>query len=64
MGEYFVYVINGDKVTQKKIDIGMTINNDMVIVNSGLSAGEQIVVQGVQKLRDNSPIMLNSKDKK
>ena len=62
MGEYFVFVINGDKVLQKKIDIGRTINNDMVIVNDGLTPGEQIVIQGVQKLRDNSPIIIKSKD--
>jgi RND family efflux transporter MFP subunit len=64
MGEYFVFVINGDKVIQKKIEIGVTINNDKVIVNDGLNAGEQIVVQGVQKLKDNSPIILNSGNKK
>jgi RND family efflux transporter MFP subunit len=64
MGEYFVFVIKGNKVTQQKIDIGMTINNDMLIVKNGLSAGEQIVVQGIQKLKDNSPIMLTTRDKK
>ncbi len=64
MGEYFVFVINGNIVTQKRIDIGMTINNDKVIVNNGLAAGEQIVVQGVQKLKDKSSITLISGDKK
>lgn len=64
MGEYFVFIINGNKVSQQKIDVGMTINNDMVIVTKGLSDGQQIVVQGVQKLKDNSPIMLNPGDKK
>ncbi len=37
MGEYFVFAINGDKVVQKKIDIGRTINNDKVIVSAGLA---------------------------
>lgn len=63
MGEYFVFVINGDKAVQKKIDIGRTINNDMVIVNKGLTPGDQIVIQGVQKLRNNSPIIVKSEDK-
>ncbi len=62
MGEYFVFVISGNKVLQKKIDLGRTINNNMVIVNDGLAPGEQIVTRGVQKLRDNSPIILSSKD--
>ncbi len=64
MGEYFVFVINGEKVEQKRIDIGRTINNDMVIVKAGLKPGEQIVTQGMQKLRDNSPIMLSSEGKR
>ena len=59
MGEYFVFIIHGNKVSQQKIDIGRTIG-DMVIVNSGIKPGEQIVTEGVQKLRDNSPIVLPS----
>ena len=57
MGEYFVFVINGNKVTQRQINIGMTIK-DMVVVKNGLNPGERIVVEGVQKLRDNAPIVL------
>jgi RND family efflux transporter MFP subunit len=60
MGEYFVFVINDNRALQRKITIGRTINNDMVIVRNGLKPGEQIVVQGIQKLRDNSPVILNS----
>ncbi len=62
MGEYFVFVINGDKVNQRKIEIGRTIRNDMVIVSNGLAAGERIVVQGVQKLRDNAPVTVTAPD--
>ena len=36
----------------------------MVIVKAGLKSGEQIVTQGMQKLRDNSLIMLSSESKK
>ena len=57
MGEYFVYVVNGSKVSQRRIDLGMSINN-MVIVKNGLQLGEQIVTEGVQKLRDNSPVVV------
>ncbi len=63
MSEYFVFVINGNKVSQKRIEIGRTIR-DMVIVKDGLKVGEKIVTQGVQKLRDNSPITLGSQGKK
>jgi membrane fusion protein (multidrug efflux system) len=55
MGEYFVYVVTNNKVTQRRIGLGKNIN-DMVIVKDGLQVGEQIVTEGVQKLRDNSPV--------
>lgn len=57
MGEYFVYVINGNTVTQRRINLGMNIN-DMVVVKDGLQLGDQIVIEGVQKLRDKSPIVV------
>ena len=60
MGEYFVFVINGNRVSQKRITIGRTLNNDKVIVEKGLKPGEQIVVKGIQRLRDNSPVILSS----
>jgi RND family efflux transporter MFP subunit len=55
MGEYFVYVVNNNKVSQRRIGLGQSIN-DMVIVKDGLQVGEQVVTEGVQKLRDNSPV--------
>ncbi|HTR81898.1 MAG TPA: efflux RND transporter periplasmic adaptor subunit [Bacteroidota bacterium] len=57
MGEYFVYVVNSGKVSQQKVLLGMRIG-DMVIVKDGLQAGQQVVTEGVQKLRDNAPIAL------
>jgi membrane fusion protein (multidrug efflux system) len=57
MGEYFVYVVTGEKVTQRKVDLGMKVNGK-AIVKVGIQADEQIVVEGVQKLRDNSPIVI------
>ena len=59
MGEYFVFVVNGTKVSQKKISLGNQVN-DNVIVNDGLRLGDVIVTEGTQKLRDNSLIALNS----
>ena len=59
MGEYFVYVIHGKTVSQQKIEAGRTIN-DMIIVKSGLKPGDEIVTEGVQKLRDNSPVIVAS----
>jgi membrane fusion protein (multidrug efflux system) len=53
MGEYFVFVINGGKVSQRRVNLGMIVN-DMVIVKDGLQSGDQIVTEGMQKLRENS----------
>jgi len=57
MGEYFVFVINGNTVTQRRVNLGMNIN-DMVVVKDGLQLGDQIVTEGVQKLKDNSSIVV------
>jgi RND family efflux transporter MFP subunit len=62
MGEYFVFVINGKKVSQRQINVGIPIK-DKIIVTGGLKPGEQIVTEGVQKLRDNSPIVIASSNK-
>ena len=59
MGEYFVFVVNGNKVSQRRITLGNQVN-DQVIVQEGLRIGDEIVTQGTQKLRDNSVIALNS----
>ena len=55
MGEYFVFAVSGDKVTQRRITIGMTVD-DHVVVQSGLQAGEQIVTEGMQRLRENAVV--------
>lgn len=53
MGEYFVFVVNGNRATQRRVNLGTSID-DMVVVNNGLQPGDQIVVEGMQRLRDNS----------
>ena len=57
MGEYFVYVVRDARAFQRKITLGMRIR-DKAIVREGLEAGETIVTEGVQKLRDNSPVLV------
>src|SRR5436190_2979769 len=56
LGEFFVYVVgDSNKVAQRKVVLGKQIGTD-VIVRDGLKAGEPIVVQGVQNLRQGSVI--------
>ena len=51
MGEYFVYVVEQDTARQHKVKIGKVVGKNIVILD-GLKPGEQIVVEGIQKLRD------------
>lgn len=56
MGEYFVFVVgDSNKVAQKKIQTGQIIN-DKIMVKSGLQQNDQIVIEGVQKLRDGAVV--------
>ncbi|PZX53119.1 membrane fusion protein (multidrug efflux system) [Algoriphagus ratkowskyi] len=56
MGEYFVYVVAEDQtVTQQVIKLGTEIGAD-IVVREGLTAGQEIVVSGIQKLRQGAKI--------
>ena len=57
LGDYFVYVVNGNKVTQQKIIPGNHIG-DKLIVKDGLKEHDVIVIEGVQKLREGAQIQL------
>ena len=51
----YVYVINDGKVTVRTIKTGPT-DGPMTAVTSGLSAGEQVVVDGTDRLRDGARV--------
>ncbi|MBC7946619.1 MAG: efflux RND transporter periplasmic adaptor subunit [Chitinophagaceae bacterium] len=56
LGEYFAYVVgDSSKVSQRKLLLGKQIGQD-IIVRDGLTAGEKIVVQGIQNLREGAVI--------
>jgi len=57
LGEYFVYVVNGNKATQHKISLGARIN-DKIVVKTGLQKGDNVVIEGVQKLRDSALVQV------
>lgn len=58
--QFFVFVAEksdkGMTAKQKPVQLGEIIGNDY-IVQSGLSAGEQLIVSGLQKIRDGAPVM-------
>lgn len=55
LGEFFVYVVDSSKVTQRKVALGKQLGNS-VIIKDGLKDGETIVTEGVQNLREGSAI--------
>ncbi len=57
LGEYFVFVVNNNKVSQVKIQPGPRVFSDIVVLG-GLEGGETIVLDGIQKLTDGSAITL------
>jgi membrane fusion protein (multidrug efflux system) len=57
MGEFFVYVIEKDTARQHKVRLGPAIKENIVIFE-GLTPGEKVVVDGVQKLRDGAAVMI------
>jgi len=58
-GKYFCFVIekanNGTVARQRAIEVGELVDNDYVVL-SGLSAGEQVIVSGIQKIGDGAPV--------
>ncbi|HYC29503.1 MAG TPA: efflux RND transporter periplasmic adaptor subunit, partial [Chitinophagaceae bacterium] len=56
LGEYFTYVVgDSNKVAQRRVELGQQMGAN-VIIRSGLTPGEKIVVEGVQNLRQGSVI--------
>jgi len=55
LGEFYVYVADSGKVSQRRVDLGKQIGKS-VIIAEGLEAGETVVTEGVQNLRNGSAI--------
>ena len=61
-GEYFAFVAepgpNGSTVAhQRGVQLGAVVGNDYV-VESGLKAGERLIVSGIQKIGDGAPVQV------
>jgi membrane fusion protein, multidrug efflux system len=55
LGEFFVYVVDSAKVSQRKVVLGKQLGKQ-IIIRDGLKEGETIVTEGVQNLREGSAI--------
>lgn len=63
MGEFYVYVVgDSSKVSQRKVLTGTKVK-DKVVVRQGLKAGETIVSDGIQNLREGAKIQVGDPTK-
>ncbi len=58
-GKYFCFVIQkgnaGTVARQRPIEVGELLGNDYIVL-SGLSAGDEVIVSGIQKIGDGAPV--------
>ena len=60
MGEYFVFVLgDSSKVAQKKVQLGAHVG-DKIVARDGVQAGDKVVTEGVQKLRDGVKVQVGA----
>jgi multidrug efflux pump subunit AcrA (membrane-fusion protein) len=68
-GKDFVYIIKTQegKKTAQQVPVDLAaIQENRYVIRSGLEAGQEIVISGIQKLRDGAPVMItnNAKNEK
>ena len=56
-GRQFVYVVADGRAEEREVKLGLRMPGE-VEISRGLVAGEQIVTQGVQRLRDGLPVRM------
>ncbi len=54
-GQKFVYVLNGDKAEQRPVTLGPVIDG-LRVVRQGLKPDDQVVIDGLMKIRPDSPV--------
>ena len=55
-GKNFVWVIGPDnKATQRAVKLGETVGGTVMVLE-GLQAGDRIVIEGLQKMREGAPV--------
>lgn len=56
-GNYNVYVVNDqDEIEFRKIEVGFSYKTSYLTVTSGLVAGEKVVYEGLQKVKDGAKV--------
>jgi membrane fusion protein, multidrug efflux system len=57
LGEFFVYLADSSKATQRKVRLGKAVGRN-IIVKEGLSAGDLVITEGLQNLREGTPVQV------
>jgi len=60
--ETFVYIIENNKAILRKVKIGLR-QGQLCEISEGLKEGEKVVVMGQQRLRENTPVIVDSPEK-
>ncbi len=62
-GQYFVYVVEKDGAQavarQRAVTLGEIVGNEYIVLG-GLEPGEELIVGGIQKIRDGAPVMVGA----
>lgn len=61
LGEFFVYMVDSTKATQRKIILGEKVGRN-IIVKDGLKEGDVIITEGIQNLREGTPINISQSE--
>ena len=63
LGQFFVFVVEkqGEMTVakQRPVTLGNLVGNDYVLL-TGLKAGDQLIVSGIQKIGDGAPVMVGA----
>jgi membrane fusion protein, multidrug efflux system len=57
LGEFFVYIADSAKATQRKVVPGKIVGRN-IIINTGLQPGDSLITEGVQNLREGTRIRI------
>jgi len=64
MGENFVFIVgDSSKVSQRKVQLGAHVG-DKIVARDGVQAGEKVVTEGVQKIRDGVKVQVGTQGAK
>ncbi len=55
-GHQFVWLVKGDKAHRQSVEIGQT-QGDRIVILSGLTEGDKIIVEGYQKVSEGSQVI-------